>query len=107
MVQVLTTDEGEKQGIEPKNVMNLVDYVISNCKNLNFIGLMSIGKIGDVDGFHLMSKLKIDIQGKYGLEKVDLSIGTSADYELAILEGGSTEIRVGSQIFGARDYSAH
>ena len=61
MVQVLTTDEGEKQGIEPENVMNLVDYVITNCKNLNFIGLMSIGKIGDLDGFQMMNKLKIEI----------------------------------------------
>ena len=32
-----------------------------------------------------------------------LSMGTSADYEEAILEG-STEVRLGTTIFGARDY---
>jgi uncharacterized pyridoxal phosphate-containing UPF0001 family protein len=31
-------------------------------------------------------------------------MGTSADYELAIQEGGSNQVRVGSTIFGVRDY---
>jgi PLP dependent protein len=34
-----------------------------------------------------------------------LSMGTSVDFEMAI-EEGATEVRLGSTIFGARDYSA-
>jgi hypothetical protein len=40
-----------------------------------------------------------------GIELDRLSMGMSGDFELAI-EEGSTEIRVGSAIFGARDYAA-
>jgi len=38
-------------------------------------------------------------------EEFMLSIGTSKDWELAMLEGGANEIRIGTDIFGARDYS--
>lgn len=92
MVQVLTTDKGEKQGVEADKVIELVDYVITSCENLKFVGLMSIGDVGDIAGFHTMHTLKQDIEAKYSLENLELSIGTSADYEMAIIEGGSTEI---------------
>ncbi|CAE7184961.1 PLPBP, partial [Symbiodinium necroappetens] len=38
-----------------------------------------------------------------GVDTLELSMGMSADYENAILEG-STSVRVGSSIFGARQY---
>mmetsp|Transcript_22584 Transcript_22584/g.22419 ORF Transcript_22584/g.22419 Transcript_22584/m.22419 type:complete len:95 (-) Transcript_22584:14-298(-) len=65
---------------------------------------MSIGKVGDKEGFELMYNLKKEICEKYDLEsdKFELSIGTSADYEDAIVHGGATEVRVGTQIFGKR-----
>ena len=47
----------------------------------------------------LMETLRAD-----GLELDTLSIGMSADLEAAILEG-STMVRIGTAIFGARDYS--
>ena len=45
-----------------------------------------------------MKELKLE-------EDLILSIGTSADFEMAIQEGGSTEVRVGTTIFGQRDYT--
>jgi len=52
-----------------------------------------------------MSKLKSELADE-NLTEGDfiLSMGTSADFQLAI-EEGSTEVRLGTTIFGARDYS--
>ena len=41
---------------------------------------------------------------KLPIESIELSMGMSADYEQAIQEG-STNVRIGSTIFGHRDYS--
>ena len=41
--------------------MKFVDFVFEECKNLKFIGLMSIGEIGDINGFHTMYDLKEEI----------------------------------------------
>mmetsp|Transcript_7402 Transcript_7402/g.8366 ORF Transcript_7402/g.8366 Transcript_7402/m.8366 type:complete len:114 (-) Transcript_7402:14-355(-) len=84
--------------------MDAADTIMNECTNLKLIGLMSIGKVGDLEGFELMYKLKINICEKYDLNKDEfqLSIGTSADYEDAIKLGGATEVRVGTQIFGKR-----
>jgi len=49
--------------------------------------------------FALLAKLA----GECGVEK--LSMGMSGDYEIAVAFG-ATEVRVGSAIFGARDYPA-
>jgi uncharacterized pyridoxal phosphate-containing UPF0001 family protein len=75
---------------------------MTNCSNLKLTGLMSIGEVGDLKGFQTMHSLKQDLLPL--VDTLELSIGTSADYEMAILEGGSTEIRVGTYIFGARKY---
>ena len=60
-------------------------------------------------GFLLLQNLyqaRKDLAAKLGIEesKIELSMGMSADYIEAI-ENGSTMVRVGSSIFGDRDYS--
>ena len=52
-----------------------------------------------------MRQLFVDIQGKKynNVSMVQLSMGMSGDYCDAILEG-STMVRIGTAIFGARDY---
>jgi uncharacterized pyridoxal phosphate-containing UPF0001 family protein len=66
---------------------------------------MSMGKIGDIEGFRQMYQLKEKLIAKFGIdpEQFILSMGTSADFEDAIVEG-STEVRVGTVLFGARNY---
>lgn len=57
--------------------------------------------------FARMHQLFVDIQGKKYDNNINmdiLSMGMSADYRDAILEG-ATMVRVGSAIFGERDYS--
>ena len=54
--------------------------------------------------FRLLKTLKEEISAKLNLELDTLSMGMSSDMELAIAEG-STLVRVGTAIFGQRDYS--
>ena len=62
---------------------------------------MTIGAPGDMTAFDKLRSLR----SLLGLgEEVGLSMGMSGDYREAIARG-STEVRGGSNIFGARDYS--
>jgi pyridoxal phosphate enzyme (YggS family) len=103
-LQVNSSGEGTKSGFPPEEVIDTIDVILKECVNLKPIGLMSIGIVGDLDGFEMMYKLKQDICEKHSIEEseFELSLGTSEDYEDAIKVGGATEVRVGSKIFGTR-----
>ena len=85
-------------------------YRLSEYKNLTVQGLMCIPPVDDTEEvrkyFAAMRKLFVDISDK----KIDninmsiLSMGMSGDYKWAIAEG-STLIRVGTGIFGERNYN--
>ncbi|WBU53202.1 YggS family pyridoxal phosphate-dependent enzyme [Paracoccus sp. SCSIO 75233] len=98
-VQVNTGDEPQKAGILPEELSGFLEQV--RALNLKPQGLMCIPPESEdpVPHFRMLKKLA----EAEGLEK--LSMGMSADFETAIAEG-ATHIRVGSAIFGARDYSA-
>lgn len=66
---------------------------------------MAMGKLNDREGFQQVRALAERIKKQRDLESLVLSMGTSMDYEMAI-EEGATEVRLGSTIFGARDYAA-
>lgn len=107
LVQVNTSKEEQKSGCDETEVNNIVDYILKNCPYLKFCGLMTIGQY-DVVADIFFEKL-IEIKNKLINDlklKDDLivSMGMSADWENAI-KFGSTNIRVGSAIFGERDYS--
>ena len=89
--------------------MELV-HQLSEYKNLTVKGLMCIPPIDDTEEvrkyFSQMHKLFVDISDKK-LDNIDmciLSMGMSGDYPWAIAEG-STLVRVGTGIFGARNYN--
>lgn len=105
LVQVLSSDEDTKHGCDPEKVPELVSYIIKECPRLRFRGLMAMGKIGDIDGFRSVYQLKQKLIEEFKLdpESLILSMGTSADFEEAIVEG-ATEVRVGTVLFGARNY---
>ena len=66
---------------------------------------MSMGKLHDIEGFRSMYDLKQSISSHLNVQgELTLSMGTSLDYEDAVMEG-STEVRVGTTIFGERDYT--
>ncbi|MER0236583.1 YggS family pyridoxal phosphate-dependent enzyme [Fulvimarina sp. MAC8] len=98
-VQVNTGEEEQKAGILPKEAVAFVERCRSE-HGLTIEGLMCIPPVDENPGPHfaLLAKLA----GDAGVEK--LSMGMSGDYETAI-QFGATSVRVGSAIFGERDYS--
>lgn len=97
-IQVNTGSEPQKAGILPDKAQEFVGY----CRDglgLAIEGLMCIPPFDENPGPHfaLLRKLSREL----GLEK--LSMGMSADY-LTATEFNATHVRVGSGIFGARNY---
>ncbi|EZA60087.1 Proline synthase co-transcribed bacterial-like protein, partial [Ooceraea biroi] len=109
MVQVNTSQEEEKNGCDIVEVSTLVKYILDNCPHLKFLGLMTIGMFGynvadgpNPDFLRLIScREKICKELNMDIKNIELSMGMSNDYEHAI-ELGSTNVRVGSAIFGSR-----
>ena len=101
--------EGSKFGVSPEESMELVKHIRDACPFLTFRGIMSMGEIGNQEEFRLVNDLKSKMLSEFSSiiepEKFTVSMGTSQDYELAIQVGGSNQVRLGTTIFGARDYS--
>ena len=113
LVQVATSEEETKSGVAPgAELEQLVGLILAECKRLHFAGLMTIGQEGDLGAFQVrpphqrLRQARADLAAKFGLDELalELSMGMSADFEAAVREG-STAVRVGSAIFGARDYA--
>jgi len=107
-LQVNTSGEESKSGLAPgEELISLAKDITANCPRLSIDGLMTIGAPGDLGCFDTLVKCREDVAEALGLDSVDtldLSMGMSGDYPDAI-ERGATSVRVGSTIFGARDYS--
>ncbi|KVG89851.1 Alanine racemase, N-terminal [Cynara cardunculus var. scolymus] len=91
-----------------KVLVQLVKHVTSSCPNLEFCGLMTIGMpdySSTPENFKTLAKCRTEVCNALGIpeEQCELSMGMSGDFELAI-EMGSTNVRIGSTIFGAREY---
>ena len=95
-VEVNTGEEAQKAGIAPADA----DAFIAQCRDqwkLPVVGLMCIPPDGENPAPHFA--LLREIAKRHGLTR--LSMGMSVDYETAI-RFGSTELRLGTAIFGAR-----
>ena len=97
-VQVNTGEEDQKAGIAPREAVAFVERCRSE-HGLTIEGLMCIPPAEEKPGPHFALLEKIAAEA--GVEK--LSMGMSGDYEIAV-GFGATSVRVGSAIFGARDY---
>jgi len=105
-VQVNTSGEESKSGVSVDESIDLCKHVVQNCKRLNLKGVMTIGAPGDVDCLESLGKCRELVADALSLDPsgIELSMGMSGDFETAIAKG-STNIRVGSTIFGQRDYA--
>lgn len=107
MIQVNTSDEPQKNGVQiGEQLKVLAQHIINNCPKLKFTGLMTIGEIGQSQrDFETLTNARDKLASELNVEpaSLKLSMGMSADYELA-LQMGSDYVRVGSSIFGAREY---
>ncbi|WP_459625559.1 YggS family pyridoxal phosphate-dependent enzyme, partial [Burkholderia sp. 3C] len=106
-VQVNVSGEASKSGVEPAEAAALARAVAA-LPSLRLRGLMAIPEpAGDLDtqrAPHRRLRELFDTLNAGGLALDTLSMGMSADLEAAVLEG-ATLVRVGTAIFGARDYS--
>lgn len=110
LVQVNIGLEKTKYGINPANTENFIESIAS-FENLNIKGLMAIAPFKENPEdvrpyFRQMQSIFESIKQKSpkNVEMQYLSMGMSNDFEVAI-EEGSNMIRVGTAIFGARNYS--
>merc|ERR1719410_320209 len=106
-IQLNTSGEATKSGCRDQNeALSLMRDIQSTCPALRVLGLMTIGAPGETSDFENLIESRKHITEQLGLSENDLelSMGMSNDFEVAI-QKGSTNIRVGSTIFGARDYS--
>lgn len=125
LVQVNTSGEESKSGVKPEDLVNLVKHVRDKCPNLQFCGLMTIGALEisrkapsehEQPDFAKLIECRKQVCEELGLSEtsVELSMGMSSDYLIAVsiiikinkrnlqVEYGSTNVRVGSTIFGSR-----
>ncbi len=107
LVQVKTSPEDTKSGLEPAELVSFLRQ-LSQYPSLHVKGLMTMAVLSDDPSavrkcFSQLRELRDQAlqEGIAGISLERLSMGMSGDFELAI-EEGSTEIRVGSAIFGSR-----
>ena len=110
LLEVNIGEEASKSGFQSDDIPSIMER-ISEFPNVCLKGLMAIPPISQKSGenlkfFQKMFHLYVDIQNKIDDNvKVDcLSMGMTGDFRDAIA-CGSTMIRVGTAIFGARDYA--
>jgi pyridoxal phosphate enzyme (YggS family) len=106
LVQVNTSGEESKSGIEPEDTANFLKE-LQKFANITTSGLMTIGTFSDDEKiirkeFSLLRNLKDEVNKSLGMNKLtELSMGMSHDYLIAI-EEGSTILRIGTAILGSR-----
>jgi pyridoxal phosphate enzyme (YggS family) len=112
MVQVNTSGEEAKSGVEPGEALELCRYIRERCPHLKLSGLMTIGAIArskattpedENEDFVCLRETRDRVAEALGIakEELELSMGMSSDFEGAIALG-SNEVRIGSTIFGER-----
>lgn len=111
LIETNITGDPAKHGVAPTELPALLDALLKETlPALSLRGLMTIGPqlANDVDlrtAFARLRLLRDDCATRFALPGfTELSMGMSGDFEPAILEG-STMVRIGTAIFGERDYA--
>lgn len=111
LVQVNISKEESKHGLEQEDVLAFIENVSKKYKNIRIRGLMTMAPFTEDEKtvrsvFNGLKDLSINIEQKNipNVSMEYLSMGMSNDYEIAI-EEGSTIVRVGTSIFGERNYN--
>lgn len=107
LIQVNTSGEDSKSGCTPEEAVSLCEKAAQK-QFARFCGLMTIGPVeggeeANRKSFTLLREIGEQVKHLGKGERFELSMGMSGDFVQAIAEG-STMIRVGSRIVGARSY---
>ncbi len=108
LIQVNTSGDLSKFGCEPEQALRIIEEV---CKfsHIRIIGLMTIGSFSNDETitrreFRLLRKIFEEAKEKFPeLPLKELSMGMTNDYLIAV-EEGATILRIGTAIFGERNY---
>ncbi|MFM7852179.1 MAG: YggS family pyridoxal phosphate-dependent enzyme, partial [Flammeovirgaceae bacterium] len=111
LLQVYIAKEETKFGFEPHEILALVEHFPADFTHLQIKGLMGMASLTDQEKIlreefnelrNLFEHVKQKILPK-DIEMQALSMGMSLDYKIALQEG-STLVRIGTAIFGERNY---
>lgn len=110
LIQMNLTGEETKSGIRTLDQLKALSDQIMEFDRIRLTGLMTIGDPAASDSdnqkvFAQLAEIREKEARRLNLENqfIELSTGMSADFELALKEG-ATYVRIGSAIFGERDY---
>jgi pyridoxal phosphate enzyme (YggS family) len=108
LVQINTSGEDSKSGVSPSDgvAVAIAKHIVANCPALRLRGLMTIGMpdyTSTPANFECLRAVRSEVAAALGIAEntLELSMGMSGDYAAAI-SMGSTNVRVGSTIFGKR-----
>lgn len=107
LLEVKTSDEDSKYGIQNfEELLKLTEHC-QTLPNTKLLGLMTMAPYTNDESvirksFKKLAKFKDDL-GNKGFPLEHLSMGMTSDFEIAI-EEGATILRIGTAIFGERDY---
>ena len=108
LLQARIAKEDTKFGLSFSDIEDIISSEeLSELQNINIVGLMGMATFTDnqeqlKEEFSSLKNFFDKLKAEYS-ELKTLSMGMSGDYQLAI-ENGSTMVRIGSSIFGARNY---
>ena len=102
LIQIRIANEETKFGIEPSELEEFLNFS-KTLPNIKILGLMGMASFTE-DKNQIRNEFRSlsNLYNSYDNLRV-LSMGMSGDYQIAI-EEGSTMVRIGSKIFGERDY---
>jgi pyridoxal phosphate enzyme (YggS family) len=112
LLQVKIAREESKFGFNTNELISFLDEGIDHYKNIRFSGIMGMATftIDETlirDEFHRCKQIFDNLKLHYFINDaafIEISMGMSDDYEIAVQEG-STMVRIGSKIFGHRNYT--
>jgi PLP dependent protein len=106
-LEINISGEESKFGVTVKEAEDMVQAAL-NCRHLELVGFMTMAPFSVDEGvlqsvFSSLRNLRDLLEKKYSIELPELSMGMTSDYDTAINEG-STIVRIGTAIFGKRNY---
>lgn len=109
LLEINISEEPSKFGLNIRNVESCVATALK-CHNLDLVGLMTIAQDGanKAELARIFSTLRLErdkLEQKFKIKLPELSMGMSSDFETAIING-ATFIRIGTIIFGNRNYKS-
>ena len=108
LIQVNPLEEATKSGTKPDEAIRLAEKCLT-MENIELLGFMNIGPLSDDttlirNSFVKTREILERANNLFGTSMKELSMGMSGDFEIAI-EEGATMVRIGSLIFGERNYT--